>query len=203
MSRSFGNAKSGRAIGTKSRSFGGMGNKRRTGRNNRPGSSRIEQTQSRTKMMAIPIISVLLASLLTILPIIATQPILPPFGLLFFIAWRLLRPGLWPMWAGLPFGLFDDLFSGQPFGSAALIWSVAMIFIELLDNRAVWRDYWQDWLIASIIIIVALLSGLFINGLAFSAAGAATILPQIALSVLIFPLVVRICARLDKWRIAP
>jgi rod shape-determining protein MreD len=165
--------------------------------------SRIEQYQSPTKMLGIPIASVLMGSMLTTLPILATQAILPPFGLMFFLAWRLLRPRLLPMWSGLPFGMFDDLFSGQPFGSAALIWSLAMLAIELLDARAVWRDYLQDWLIAGIIIIVGLCLGLFFVGLAYDRPVASVLIPQILLSVLLYPLVVRFIARLDKWRLAP
>ncbi len=171
-------------------------------RSGRDYQSRIEQVQSPTKMLAIPIISILLASVITTLPFLSTQAILPPFGLMFFLAWRLLRPRLLPMWSGLPFGIFDDLFSGQPFGSAALIWSLAMLAIEILDARAVWRDYWQDWLIAAILIIVGLCAGNFFVGLAYARPEAVTLLPQIILSVLTYPLVVRIVARLDKWRLS-
>jgi rod shape-determining protein MreD len=172
-------------------------------RSGRDYQSRIEQVQSPTKMLAIPITSILLGSIVTTLPILATQAILPPFGLMFFLAWRLLRPRLLPMWAGLPFGMFDDLFSGQPFGSAALIWSLVMLTIELLDARAVWRDYWQDWLIAAVLIILGLCAGNFFVGLAYARPEAATLLPQIALSILLYPLVVRTVARLDRWRLMP
>lgn len=165
--------------------------------------SRIEQVQSPTKMLAIPIASILLASIVTTLPFLSTQALLPPFGLLFFLAWRLLRPRLLPMWSGLPFGMFDDIFSGQPFGSAALIWSLSMLAIELLDARAVWRDYLQDWLIAATLIMLAICAGSLFVGLVFSWPMAVTLLPQIALSILIYPLVVRIVARLDLWRLRP
>jgi rod shape-determining protein MreD len=46
----------------------------------------------------------------------------------------------------------DDIFSGQPFGSAGLLWSLAMLTIEIIDSRAIWRDYIQDWLIAALLI---------------------------------------------------
>ncbi len=204
MSRTYSNkVGNSRSIGTKARTFVGRGTGRRPSKAGRDYQSRIEQHQSPTKMLAIPILSVLIGSIVTTLPIITAQPLLPPLGLMLFLAWRLLRPGLWPMWAGLPFGLFDDMFSGQPFGSAGLIWSVAMIVIELLDNRAIWRDYLQDWLIASIIIIIALCAGLFFVGLAYGGPKPVILLPQIALSVLIYPLIVRLCVRLDQWRISP
>jgi rod shape-determining protein MreD len=171
----------------------------------RPGreyESRFDREPSLLKMLAIPIASVVLASMVTTLPFLTTQPILPPFGFLMFLSWRLMRPGLLPVWSGVPFGLMDDIFSGQPFGSAGLLWSLAMLAIEVVDSRAIWRDYLQDWLIASVLIALVLLGGLWIAGLAHAAPGASTLLPQIILSILLYPLVVRICARLDSWRLA-
>jgi rod shape-determining protein MreD len=171
----------------------------------RPGreyESRFDREPSLLKMLAIPIASVALASMVTTLPFLTTQPILPPFGFLMFLSWRLMRPGLLPVWSGVPFGLMDDVFSGQPFGSAGLLWSLAMLAIEVIDSRAIWRDYLQDWLIASVLIALVLLGGLWIAGLAHAAPGASILLPQIILSILLYPLVVRICARLDSWRLA-
>lgn len=171
-------------------------------RQSRSYESRLNREQSPLRMLAIPIFSVLLGSMVTTLPFIETQAVLPPFGLMIFLAWRLLRPGLWPTWAGLPFGMFDDVFSGSPFGSAALIWSLIMIAIELIDSRAVWRDHFQDWLIASFMIVIALFGGLFFVGLAYVRPDAITLLPQIMLSILTYPLVVRLVAWLDRWRLA-
>lgn len=153
-------------------------------------------------MFAIPVASVMLGSIITAMPVIEAQALLPPFGFMMFLAWRLMRPGLWPMWAGLPFGLFDDMFSGQPFGSAGLLWSLVMLGMELLDARALWRDHWQDWFIASVLIIVVLLGGLWFAGLAYAHADANTLWPQIMLSILIFPLVVRLCSWFDNLRLS-
>ena len=171
----------------------------------RPGreyETRFDREQSTLKMLAIPIASVVLCSMLTTLPFLTTQPLLPPFGLMMMLAWRLMRSGLLPMWAGLPFGLVDDLFSGQPFGSAGLIWSLAMLVIELVDTRAIWRDHIQNWFVASVLIVLGLLGGLSIAGLAYARPDALVLLPQIMLSILLYPLVVRICSHLDSWRLA-
>ena len=168
----------------------------------RSNQSRIDRTQSPVKMQAIPIASVLLGSMVTVIPFISSQAILPPFGLMIFLAWRLMRPGLWPMWVGLPFGVFDDMFSGQPFGSAALIWSAIMIGLELLDSRAIWRDYLQDWLIASVVLILALCAGLLFVGLAYARPAIITLLPQMLLSIFLYPMAVRICAWFDTWRLS-
>lgn len=171
----------------------------------RPGreyESRFDREQSLLKMLAIPIASIVLASMVTTLPFFTGEPLLPPFGLLMFLSWRLMRPGLLPVWSGVPFGLMDDLFSGQPFGSAGLLWSLAMLAIEIIDARAIWRDYLQDWLIAALLITAVLLGGLWIVSLAHAASEPLLLVPQIILSILLYPLVVRICARLDSWRLA-
>jgi len=171
----------------------------------RPGreyESRFDREQSTLKMLAIPIASILSASMVTALPLFTAEPLLPPFGLLMFLSWRLMRPGLLPVWSGVPFGLMDDVFSGQPFGSAGLLWSLAMLIIEIIDSRAIWRDYLQDWLIAAVLIAAILSGGLWITALAHAAAQPAVLVPQIILSILLYPLVVRICARLDSWRLA-
>lgn len=164
--------------------------------------SRFDREQSPLRMRIVPAASVMVGSMITTFPMIEGQPLLPPFGFLIFLAWRLMRPGIWPQWAGLPLGLFDDAFSGQPFGSSGLLWSLAMLTLEIIDSRAHWRDHIQDWIIAALLIIFILLGGWWTAGLAHYRPGLIVLLPQIMLSVLIFPLMVRLCARLDKWRLA-
>lgn len=171
----------------------------------RPGreyETRFDREQSTLKMLAIPISSVVFCSMATTMPILTAQPLLPPLGFMMMLAWRLMRPGLLPVWSGMLFGLMDDVFSGQPFGSAGLLWSLSMLIIEIIDSRAIWRDHIQDWLIASALIVAVLLGGLWIAGLAHAAPDATVLLPQIIVSILLYPLVVRICARLDIWRLA-
>ena len=52
--------------------------------------------------------------------------------------WRMLRPGLLPLWAGLPMGLFDDMYSGQPLGSGILLFSLTLIALDLIELRFPW-----------------------------------------------------------------
>jgi rod shape-determining protein MreD len=153
-------------------------------------------------MLLIPIFSVMAGSMVTALPLFSNSPLLPPMGYLMLLAWRLMRPGIWPAWIGLPFGLFDDLYSGQPFGSSALLWSLTMLVIEIVDSRAVWRDHVQDWFLAAVAITLTILGGVAVSGLAYWAPEMSVVLPQILISILMFPLVVRLCARLDNWRLA-
>ena len=71
--------------------------------------SRIERYQSPLRMRAVPFLTIMAASMLTALPFFTEGPLLPPMGLMMLLAWRLMRPGLLPVWAGLPLGLFDDV----------------------------------------------------------------------------------------------
>lgn len=150
----------------------------------------------------LPVISTLLGSAMTLLPMIAATPVLPPFGLLMLLSWRLLRPELWPIWIGVPLGLADDLLSGQPLGSAMLLWTIALLVIDQFDRRILFRDYWQDWLIAALAIIICLVGGVFTANAAGGNAELELIVPQLLTSIIVFPIVARLCAMLDRWRLS-
>tara|TARA_R110001606_G_scaffold110754_2_gene236969 strand:+ start:1742 stop:2188 length:447 start_codon:yes stop_codon:yes gene_type:complete len=147
-------------------------------------------------------VTVVIGSMITALPIITDYPILPPMGLLVVLAWRLIRPGYWPVWAGFPLGVIDDIFSGQPLGSAAFLWSVIFILLEAVDRKAVRRDYWQDWLIASLAMIIVLIGGMLIVGFRSNILNLELLVPQILLSILLYPFVARLVGAVDNWRVA-
>jgi len=107
------------------------------------------------------------------------------------------------VWAGAPLGAFDDLYSGQPFGSAILLWSLAMLVMEIVDVRLRWRGFLQDWALAAALIAAYLVLA---AGLANATGGnspVAAILPQLALSLILHPLVTRLVAGLDRFRLIP
>ena len=164
--------------------------------------SNIGRQPSQLRIKLVPPITVILGSMVTALPIIADYPILPPMGLLVLLAWRLIRPGYWTVWAGFPLGLIDDIFSGQPFGSAAFLWSVVFILLEAIDRKTVSRDYWQDWLIASIATVFVLLGGMLIVDLQSHMLRLDLLVPQILLSILLYPFIARLIGAIDRWRVA-
>tara|TARA_R110002033_G_scaffold69568_4_gene120949 strand:- start:198 stop:713 length:516 start_codon:yes stop_codon:yes gene_type:complete len=164
--------------------------------------SNIGRQPSQLRIKLVPPITVILGSMVTALPIITDYPILPPMGLLVLLAWRLIRPGYWTVWAGFPLGLIDDIFSGQPFGSAAFLWSVVFILLEAIDRKTVSRDYWQDWLIASIATVFVLLGGMLIVDLQSHMLRLDLLVPQILLSILLYPFIARLIGAIDRWRVA-
>lgn len=162
---------------------------------------RLGRTPSRFRMDGAPVVSVMIASALpNLIPVIAQSPSMPPLGLLLFIGWRLLHHELWPLWIAAPLGAFDDLMSGNPLGTAIFLWSVITLAIELIDTRLYWRDYWHDWLIAICSAGIFLLGGLAVAHGNGSHASVKLLLPQILWSALLYPLIVRAIARMDRWR---
>lgn len=149
----------------------------------------------------IPWASILIAALAPLLPFIASAPVLPPLAFMMMISWRLLRPGLLPPWAGLPLGAFDDLLSGQPFGSGILLFSLALIAIELLELRFPWRSFWLDWLTASALLTAYLAAAALFSGAEITLIQLTLIVPQLLLSIALFPLVARLVALLDRLRL--
>ena len=148
----------------------------------------------------VPIFSTMIASLSSLLPFIASEPLLPPFGLLVFLAWRLLRNDIWVLWMGIPLGLWDDLFSGQPLGTAMCGWTAIMLALDAVDRRLPWRGYYEDWAIAALAVAGYLLFAMLIVRITGAATSPEVLIPQIMLSVFCLPAVARFCGALDRWR---
>ena len=167
------------------------------------GKPRINRTASPVLAMATPWLLVMLGSLSPTWPIIASAPLLPPFGFLLLVGWQQLRPGLFPVWAGWPLGMFDDLFSGQPIGSAVVLWSAAMLALDFLEHSFPWRGFMLNWLVAGLFITVYLLLALQIANLAGGTAHALVLLPQLAVAILVYPLAARLVGLADRFRLIP
>lgn len=164
---------------------------------------RINRAPSPILARGVPWASVMLLSLVPFAPLFVSAPIVPPLAFMALLAWRMLRPGMLPVWAGAPLGAFDDLYSGQPFGSAILLWSCAMLAMELVDVRLRWRGFVQDWALAAALIAGYLVLATLISNLAGGAAPLRSILPQIVLSLIAHPLVTSLVAALDRLRLLP
>jgi rod shape-determining protein MreD len=163
--------------------------------------TRIGRTPSPFRRQAVPIATVVLGSMATLLPAISTAPVLPPLGLILFLAWRGLHRNLWLPWMGLPLGFVDDLFSGATIGTAMVLWTAILLGLDMLDRRFVWRDARQEWAIGSLLIATYLLIAYTIGGGAHSLYGPLLLLPQMVMAMLLFPLAMRVCDRLDTWRL--
>ncbi|HUD29379.1 MAG TPA: rod shape-determining protein MreD [Novosphingobium sp.] len=164
---------------------------------------RINRKPSPVLARSLPWLTIMFGSLVPGLLLIASAPVLPPLGFLAFVAWRQLRPGLLPVWAGLPLGIFDDLFSGQPFGTAVLLWSIAAIVLDVIEARLPWRNFLTEWLVAIGLIIAYIALCLGISNIAGASAPLRIIGPQLVISVFSYPLVGRFVALADRFRLTP
>ncbi len=163
---------------------------------------RINRAPSPLRARSVPYVSIVIGSVLPVMLLADTMPLAPSFGFLMLLAWRMVRPGLLPLWAGAPLGAFDDLVSGQPFGSAILLWSMAMIAIELIETRFPWRGFWQDWFTASVMAVCYWLATLLVSGARITPEMLAVAAPQALIAVLLYPIIARMVAGLDRFRLA-
>jgi len=155
----------------------------------------------RTLAEYLPAASVVIASLLSALPIVTTTGWYPDFGFIALLAWRLLRSDPWPAWWAAPLGFVNDLFTGLPIGFSVALWSATMLALDLIDRRTIWRDYWIEWVLAAMFLLMHdwfewLLAGIVGAGVPFT-----SVIPSIAIAILIFPVVAWLISRIDRWRL--
>lgn len=149
----------------------------------------------------VPAMSVVAASLLCALPIVSNSGWFPDFGFVVLIAWRLLRADVWPAWWGAPLGLCNDLLTGNPVGLSIAVWTAAMLALDIADRRTMWRGYWLEWAIATLLLLgneaaewrVAQVMGASLPFL--------TVVPPLLISILAFPIAAFLVSRLDRWRL--
>lgn len=161
----------------------------------------INRAPSPWRARSLPYIAIMLASALPMVLIADIMPLAPPLGFLMLLGWRMVRPGLLPLWAGAPLGALDDLVSGQPFGSAIMLWSLAMIAIELIEARFPWRGFWLDWFTAGLMVVVYWLAALLVSGVQPSPEMLMVALPQVLLAILLYPMMARMVSSLDRFRL--
>ncbi len=149
----------------------------------------------------LPAASVVAASMLSALPIVSTSGWYPEFGFLALIAWRLLRSDPWPAWRAAPLGFANDLITGSPIGLSVALWTATMILLDLVDRRTMWRDYWIEWALATVLLLINELAERWAAGMTGAAAPVASVAPPLLISVFAFPIAAWAVARIDRWRL--
>ena len=149
----------------------------------------------------VPAATVVAASFLASLPIISTNGWYPDFGYLVFISWRLLRADPWPAWWAAPLGFVNDLFTGYPIGFSIALWSATMLALDLIDRRTLWRDYWIEWVLGAVLIAINEWLQWRVARLIDAAPPFTRMVPALAISVALFPVVAWIVSRIDAKRL--
>jgi len=83
-----------------------------------------------------------------------------------------------------------------------MLWSIAMIVIEMIETRFPWRGLWQDWLTVGGMAVTYWFAALLISGASLTPELLAVTLPQAVLSLLLYPLIARMVAGLDRFRLS-
>ena len=150
----------------------------------------------------IPAATVVAGSMISLLPIVSAAGWWPDWGLLMLVAWRLLRADAWPAWWAAPLGFANDLILGNPIGLSVALWAAMMIAMDVLDRRTQWRDYWIEWGIAALFIVLAELAQWRAAGLLGAPVPfGATVGPAALVGTLCFPMAAFLVARVDRWRL--
>ena len=155
----------------------------------------------RPGVTVIPAASVVALSMLALLPVMADRGGWPDFGFLMLIAWRLLRADAWPAWWAAPLGFVNDLLTGSPIGLSVALWTFVMLVMDLIDRRTQWRDYWIEWALAAVLIVLGELAEWKVAAWSGAPVPFAQMLPSIVVSILAFPLFAHIASALDRWRL--
>ena len=148
----------------------------------------------------VPAISVALASLLAVLPIVSAHGWWPNAGLLMLIAWRMLRADAWAAWVAALLGLWNDLVTGSPLGLSVALWTAFMLAMDVIDRRTMWRDYLIEWVLATLLLALAELAQWRVAALAGAPVRLASQWPALIVAALCFPIAAYLVRRLDRWR---
>ena len=148
-----------------------------------------------------PAFSVMLASLLVVLPIVSMNGWFPNFGFLMLLAWRLLRSDAFPTWWAAPLGLFNDLALGSPIGLSVAVWTAAILALDIADRRTQWRGYWLEWILAGVLLLGQEAAEWRVAQIMGASVPFLTILSPLLISILAFPVAAWIVARNDRWRL--
>ena len=148
-----------------------------------------------------PAFSVMLGSLLARLPIVSMNGWFPNFRFLLLIAWRLLRADAFPAWWGAPLGLFNDLVTGSPVGLSVAVWTMAMLMLDIADQRTQWRGYWLEWAIAAFLLLGQEAAEWRVAQIMSASLPFLSVVPPLMISILAFPIAAWSVARIDRWRL--
>lgn len=156
----------------------------------------------RTGADYVPAATVVIGSMVSLLPIVSATGWWPDWGLLMLIGWRLLRADAWPAWWAAPLGFANDLIVGNPIGLSVALWAAMMIAMDILDRRTMWRDYWIEWGIAALFIALAELAQWRVAALLGAPVPlGVTAGPSTAVGILCFPVAAFLVSRIDRWRL--
>lgn len=140
----------------------------------------------------LPIAISLVLTLAVILPIGLPQwgLLAPPLLLIAVYYWSIVRPDLMPPTAAFVLGLFQDLLTGAPLGSGALVMVLTQWTMRSQQRYLFNRPFFLMWAaFAPVVLIAGVLDWLIYAMLTFNAVPIASALVRMMLGFVLFPVV--------------
>ncbi len=134
----------------------------------------------------------------TTVPIFVSVPIMPDLGLLAVIVWASFQPRLMPPWLAFGVGAASDLVTGTPLGVGATLLPLVVVFVRLVDARFTSHRYAYDWLFTSAVIVGAAVVEWRLLAFAGVVGPLAPLLIRAATTILAYPAVVALAARVER-----
>jgi rod shape-determining protein MreD len=76
-----------------------------------------------------------------------------------------------------------------------------MLALDLVDRRTMWRDYWIEWMVATVLIAIDEWLQWRVARLAGADIPFRMMVPQLLISICVFPLSAWMASRVDRWRL--
>lgn len=76
-----------------------------------------------------------------------------------------------------------------------------MLALDLIDRRTMWRDYWIEWAVATVLIAIDEWLQWRVAAAVGGAPDTIKILPPLVISICVFPILAWIVSRIDTWRL--
>lgn len=146
----------------------------------------------------VPAGTILLSTLLMMLPIPLAWGVMPHLALLFVIIWASVQPRLIPAWAAFLLGLFADFLFGGPMGICAVLFPATVIAVRLAEARVEGHSLAVDWAFAALLLVLAQLLAWQLLGFVGRAPAFWPMLAQAGFSILAYPMVASIAARIQR-----
>ncbi len=146
----------------------------------------------------VPAAVTLALIVVTTAPLVVSAPVMPDLGLLAVFVWASFQPRLMPAWLAFLLGVISDLVSGTPLGVGATLLPLVAVAVRLVDARFAEHRYAFDWLFAAVLIVVAAVVEWRLLAVAGVEGPLSPLLIRAATTVLAYPAVVALAARVER-----
>lgn len=146
----------------------------------------------------VPALTVFASTLLMALPAPLAWGVIPQVPLLFVLIWASLAPRLMPAPLALVLGVLADLVTGLPLGINAFLFPAAVVAVRIAESRTEVRSLFLDWFFAAVVVLCANIVAWQMLAFTGRPGPLLPMLAQAVLTILAWPLVVRIAARIQR-----